>query len=108
MASFKVLDVWRPIPSELAYYRVLIGNDTIKYFVVDEPKPGRFPYSDTQHLAFDTVPEGGWTIAHLAHSEKDKLVLLSVETRRLPDIAESWHQVKIDLQSLGDPMPEPP
>lgn len=107
MASFEVLDVWRPIPTELAYYRVLIRPDIIKYFVVDKPSPERFPYEKVQHLAFSTVPEGDWTIAHLAHNEENKLVIESVESKRLPDITEGWHPVRIDLQSLGVPLLDP-
>ncbi len=108
MASFKVLDTWRIEPDDLAYYRVLVGTDTIKYFVVDEPHPGPFRYRDTRYLTFDILPEGDWTIAHLAHDNEEKLVLRSVETRRLRDVTNSWHQFKIDLQSLGDPAPEFP
>ena len=104
MAIFKVLDVWRVSPNEPAYYRVLVGGDTVKYFVVDEPADGRFDYHETQHLAFEAVPDGDWTLAHLAHAQDNKLVIASVEKKRLPDVADAWYPAKINLQSLGKPV----
>lgn len=63
-------------------------------------------------MAFDTVPGGNWTVTHLTHDDssiiKGKLVIVSLEKRHLSDVTDSWHLFKIDLESLGLPVPDAP
>jgi|SRR3569833_458923 len=80
----------------MAYYKVVVSTDIIKYFVVDKPKPHR----GHDDLAFDTIPDGNWTIAPLAHNDEGKLIISPLEEKRLRDFAEEWHPLKIDFGSL--------
>ncbi|KAL9111205.1 MAG: hypothetical protein Q9227_004282 [Pyrenula ochraceoflavens] len=88
-------------------YYILTQSRIFKYLISPTPPPAaNFPDLRGEHLAFQTVPCGDWSVARLALVDDGRLVLRSTENTRFPDAGTLWHPCKMDLVDLPPRLPD--
>lgn len=104
--SFQIVDAHMCLPTDPFSYRILTESSTFKYLIASSPPPGAtFPDIYGQHLAFQTVGLGDWTVGRLGLADDGRFVLRSTENARLPDVGMPWHPSKIDFLDLPTRLP---
>jgi hypothetical protein len=89
------------------YYRVLVGSTGVKYLILTDTKEvDDFPYFTFNRIKLDKLPDGDWNVARFGYNEMDDtFVFQSAETRELLDTVHAGSGVRIDLESMGEPVP---
>lgn len=104
--SFQIVDAHMRLPTDPFSYRILTESSAFKYLIAPSPPPGAtFPDLRGQHLAFQAVGRGDWTVGWLGLAGDGRLVLRSTDNMRLPDVGVLWHTSKIDFLDLPPRLP---